>query len=161
MMIFKITILNSFFQHYNAKYLNGMHIRMQSYLGSDSVVTNENLILVSTPPDEKVGKSGQFKALLAGLGNPGADYSQTRHNLGFMLLDYLTSKWNVKLRFVSKFDVSFTTSYLAPYTIALISLSGIIVVGVWVPSDGGGKREIYIDWISKAIAIYEPKRKTS
>ncbi len=41
--------------------------------------------------------------LVAGLGNPGANYKKTRHNIGFQFLDYLTerhglcfkeSKWN-------------------------------------------------------------------
>ncbi|HER00184.1 MAG TPA: aminoacyl-tRNA hydrolase [candidate division Zixibacteria bacterium] len=33
----------------------------------------------------------QYK-LLAGLGNPGKKYANTRHNLGFMVLDYLARK---------------------------------------------------------------------
>jgi len=33
--------------------------------------------------------------LLAGLGNPGSKYTGTRHNIGFMMLDYLASKYNL------------------------------------------------------------------
>ena len=33
--------------------------------------------------------------LLAGLGNPGSKYAGTRHNIGFMMLDYLASKYNL------------------------------------------------------------------
>ena len=33
--------------------------------------------------------------LLAGLGNPGSKYAGTRHNIGFVMLDYLASKYNV------------------------------------------------------------------
>lgn len=33
--------------------------------------------------------------LIVGLGNPGRDYSQTRHNVGFVALDYLAQCYNI------------------------------------------------------------------
>lgn len=33
--------------------------------------------------------------LIAGLGNPGPDYQDTRHNLGFMALDALAARWKI------------------------------------------------------------------
>jgi PTH1 family peptidyl-tRNA hydrolase len=33
--------------------------------------------------------------LIAGLGNPGPDYQDTRHNLGFMALDALATRWKI------------------------------------------------------------------
>lgn len=33
--------------------------------------------------------------LIVGLGNPGKEYQNTKHNLGFMFIDYLESKYNL------------------------------------------------------------------
>lgn len=35
--------------------------------------------------------------LIIGLGNPGKAYEQTRHNIGFKVIDYLAMKWNAPL----------------------------------------------------------------
>ena len=35
--------------------------------------------------------------IIAGLGNPGKDYKNTRHNIGFITVDYLASLLNVKI----------------------------------------------------------------
>jgi PTH1 family peptidyl-tRNA hydrolase len=36
--------------------------------------------------------------LIAGLGNPGPDYEDTRHNLGFMALQALSTRWKIPVR---------------------------------------------------------------
>ncbi len=41
--------------------------------------------------------------LLVGLGNPGAEYTHTRHNVGFSLLEELINVWGISLKFQSKF----------------------------------------------------------
>ena len=41
--------------------------------------------------------------LVAGLGNPGKKYENTRHNTGFSALDHLAASWDIDIR-KSKFD---------------------------------------------------------
>ena len=36
-----------------------------------------------------------MKYLIFGLGNPGLEYSETRHNIGFEALDFITKKQGV------------------------------------------------------------------
>lgn len=45
-------------------------------------------------------------ALIAGLGNPGAEYAETRHNAGFRFLDFLLDAAGEKLRHESSFQAN-------------------------------------------------------
>lgn len=42
-----------------------------------------------------------------GLGNPGKEYEQTRHNAGFTMVDYLAKKFSLTLKFDKKFQAEY------------------------------------------------------
>lgn len=42
-----------------------------------------------------------------GLGNPGKEYEQTRHNAGFAMVDYLAKKFSLTLKFDKKFQAEY------------------------------------------------------
>ena len=54
---------------------------------------------------------GKVKYIIAGLGNPGEKYMHTRHNAGFLALDYISQKYNLKINTI-KFK-----SYCAKYQV--------------------------------------------
>ena len=56
---------------------------------------------------KKIEKNEQTKTpvthMIVGLGNPGDKYRTTRHNAGFLALEYISKKWNCSIT-TSKFD---------------------------------------------------------
>jgi len=47
-----------------------------------------------------------FIRLIAGLGNPGREYEDTRHNAGFMILDRLAQRAGISFRLEPKWDAA-------------------------------------------------------
>src|SRR5699024_3317403 len=56
---------------------------------------------------------------IAGLGNPGIKYRKTKHNIGFMVVDELASRFNTKLS-KTKFNAKFAVVSIAGEKVLLI-----------------------------------------
>ncbi len=80
----------------------------------------------------KKDKGGTFEYLIVGLGNPGREYENTRHNAGFIAADILSEKFNIKLS-KSKFDAVFGDGTIANARVIVakpqtyMNLSGVAV----------------------------------
>jgi PTH1 family peptidyl-tRNA hydrolase len=46
---------------------------------------------------EKETSTNPVSVIIAGLGNPGAQYAKTRHNVGFVAIDYIADKLGVRI----------------------------------------------------------------
>ena len=89
--------------------------------------------------------------LIVGLGNPGNRYENTRHNVGFHTIDYLSEKHNIKLSKIG---------YKAVYGDGLIGETRVILVKpqTFMNLSGESVREI-VNWyklsLDRLIVIYD------
>ncbi len=58
--------------------------------------------------------------MIAGLGNPGADYSRTRHNAGFLLVEELARVWKAEWKTERRFESLVARSDKAAGTVWLV-----------------------------------------
>ena len=64
-------------------------------------------------------KKEKTKFLVVGLGNPGSKYEYTRHNAGFMVLDYIAKILKIKIN-VSKFKSLFSAAKVGKEDVILL-----------------------------------------
>ncbi len=68
--------------------------------------------------------------LIIGLGNPGKKYETTRHNIGFLALDYYTKKYNLNFKVDNSFNALSTKTnkalFIKPLTFMNLSGESII-----------------------------------
>lgn len=57
--------------------------------------------------------------VIAGLGNPGKNYENTRHNVGFMVIDQLAKEWNIELN-QNKFNGLYGTGFVSGKKVLLV-----------------------------------------
>ena len=67
----------------------------------------------------KKDKGGTFDYLIAGLGNPGREYENTRHNAGFVAADMISDKFNISIS-KSKFDALYGDGSIAGARVLLV-----------------------------------------
>src|SRR3954471_1633332 len=65
--------------------------------------------------------------LVVGLGNPGREYHETRHNVGFMIIDRLAAAAGVPLKKEGKAELARTPEYLLCKPLSYMNVSGEVV----------------------------------
>lgn len=88
---------------------------------------------------------------IVGLGNPGLQYENTRHNVGFMTIDYLANKYNIDVRKL-KFKSLYGQGEISGNKVMLIKPQ------TYMNNSGEAVRELrnfYKFDIDKLIVIYD------
>lgn len=73
--------------------------------------------LASDRPAEETAARGRW--LVAGLGNPGDQYAETRHNAGFMVVEHLAKRHHITAKNEGKFNAMVGTGRMAGVPVVL------------------------------------------
>ena len=91
---------------------------------------------------------------IIGLGNPGKKYSKTRHNIGFLLLELLSNKYNSNFLFKEKLKSYYSEFKINDYTYRLF------LPNTFMNNSGDAVRAI-VDWykinLNQIIIIVDDK----
>jgi peptidyl-tRNA hydrolase, PTH1 family len=71
-------------------------------------------------PDKQPTTSPPLPELIVGLGNPGAKYDGTRHNIGFVVVDELARSWQIPMPETKKFQGQFGEGTIAGRKVRLL-----------------------------------------
>jgi peptidyl-tRNA hydrolase, PTH1 family len=71
-------------------------------------------------PDKQPTTSPPLPELIVGLGNPGAKYDGTRHNIGFVVVDELARSWQIPMPETKKFHGQFGEGTIAGRKVRLL-----------------------------------------
>lgn len=89
--------------------------------------------------------------LIVGLGNPGKQYENTRHNVGFSTIDYLSDKYNIKLSKIG-FKAAYGDGFIDETRVVLVKPQ------TFMNLSGESVREI-VNWykipLERVIVIYD------
>jgi peptidyl-tRNA hydrolase, PTH1 family len=103
--------------------------------------------------DASTAPIARLPQLIVGLGNPGAKYDGTRHNIGFVVLDELARSWQIPLAENKKFQGLFGEGtiggkkirLLKPLTFMNNSGQSIRAVLDWYKLEAGSVMVVYDD----------------
>lgn len=88
---------------------------------------------------------------IVGLGNPGLQYENTRHNVGFLTIDYLAKKYNINVKKI-KFKSLYGQGEISGHKVMLIKPQ------TYMNNSGEALRELYSYYKfdhDKLIVIYD------
>lgn len=85
---------------------------------------------LKSPSSDELSQSCESTRLIVGLGNPGREYQETRHNIGFAVLDALAADHGCQFKFDAQWNAEVATvasSFVLMKPMTFMNLSGAAV----------------------------------